>query len=83
MQKFLIMNNKTALEQIRDKFLTRPELCIPHKENGLHYAPIVESNDGGQFMLCILTNGEDELTGAAKALMVDVLPDNFLPEDLI
>ena len=82
-QKYLVMNNKTALENIRDKFLTRPELCVPHKENGYYYAPIIESNDGGQFLLCVLLEGEDELDGAAKALLQDELPANFIDEEII
>lgn len=81
-QKFLTNATKQDLEDIRDIFLTHPEICVPHKENGCWYGDVATDDDDDEYMLCVITEAEQYLTGPQLAALLDNIPANFIVDDI-
>jgi hypothetical protein len=82
-QYYLVSGSETALNDIRDTFLTHPEICIPHKENGYWYGAVTTDVSGSEYLLCVLDTAVQYLTTEQSNSLVHNLPANFITDDLI
>jgi hypothetical protein len=79
-QKYFTATTYSELETVRDMFLTHPEICVPHKENGYWYGDIATDDDGDMYMLCVITEAEQYLTQEQVDSLLTELPQNFITD---
>ena len=84
--KYLIkpIANKQELEDIRTDFIdNRHDICTMFTDgNSCWYSEVVDSEDGVESMLVIISAAEQYISQSYIDELVTILPDNFIPEEM-